>query len=149
LGAGAVISDGSVTLVWGDGENKFRFAIGQFRELQERVNQRRVAIGAPLVGPMGLLASLRAQDAWPDDVRDVLRIGMVGGGMPIKEVNRKLSHHFDNKPPLESMMTAYAALFAGLVGVPDQNAVDEDVKKKTSTPSVQSTSEGSTEQGLH
>lgn len=141
-------ADGSVTLVWGDGENKFRFAIGQFRELQERVNQRRVTIGAPIVGPMTLLASLRAQDAWPDDVRDVLRIGLVGGGMSIKEANRKLSHHFDNRPPFESTLTAYAALFAGLVGVPDQSPADE-VKKKTSTPSVQSTSEGSTEQGLH
>jgi hypothetical protein len=108
-----VSSDGGIVLVWGDGENKFRFAIGQFRELQERINQRRVAIGAPLVGPMTLLASLRSNDAWPDDVRDVLRIGLVGGGMAIKEVNRKLSHHFDNKPPLESMITAYAALFGG------------------------------------
>lgn len=142
-------ADGSVILIWGDGENKFRFAIGQFRELQERINQRRVAIGAPLVGPMTLLASLRASDAWPDDVRDVLRIGLVGGGMSIKDANRKLSHHFDNKPPLESMMTAYAALFAGLVGVPDQTAVDEDVKKKTATPNGQSSSENSTEQGLH
>ena len=142
-------ADGGVTLIWGDGENKFRFAIGQFRELQERINQRRVAIGAPLVGPMTLLASLRANDAWPDDVRDVLRIGLIGGGMPLKEAARKLSLYFDNKPPFESMLTAYAALFAGLVGAPDPNAVEETVKKKTPTSSVQSTSESSTEQGLH
>lgn len=141
-------SDGSVTLVWGDGENKFRFAIGQFRELQEKVNQRRISIGAPAVGPMALLASLRAQDAWPDDVRDVLRIGLVGAGMPIKEAHRKLVTYFDGSPPFEHMLAAYACLFAGLVGAPEGT---DDSKKKTTalTPTIPSTSEKSTEPVRH
>lgn len=140
-------ADGSVTLVWGDGENKFRFAIGQFRELQEKVNTRRIAIGASAVGPMALLATLRAQDAWPDDVRDVLRIGLVGAGMPIKDAHRKLVTYFDSSPPLSHMLTAYAVLFAGLVGVPDEEKID--VKKKTLTPSPPSNSEKSMAPGPH
>ena len=39
-------ADGSITLPWGDGDHVFRLAIGGFRELQEKVNGRRVAIGA-------------------------------------------------------------------------------------------------------
>jgi hypothetical protein len=149
LGAGNVSADGSAVLVWGDGPNKFRFAIGEFRELQERINERRIRIGAPVVGPMSLLATLRAKDAWPDDVRDVLRIGLVGGGMPIKDAHRRLVLYFDNKPPLEHMLTAYAALFAGLVGVPEESGVD--VKKKTQAPTQTSpsTSEEFTEPPLH
>lgn len=136
-------ADGSVMLVWGDGENKFRYAIGQFRELQEKINHRRVAIGAPIVGPMSLLAMLRAQDAWPDDVRDVLRIGLVGAGMSVKDAHLKLASYFDGKPPLEHMLTAYAALFSGLVGVPEEPK--EDVKKKTKlTKTSRSTSAKST-----
>lgn len=142
-------ADGSVTLVWGDGENKFRFAIGQFRELQEKVTKRRVDLGLPGIGPLTLLNSLRAQDAWPDDVRDVLRIGLVGAGMPIKDAHKKLSLYFDGKPPLEHMLVAYACLFAGLVGVPDE--AEEELKKKTmpSKTTDPSTSESSTEPALH
>lgn len=120
-------ADGSITLVWGDGENKFRFAIGQFRELQEKINHRRLAIGAPLVGPMSLLNLLKSSDAWPDDVRDVLRIGLVGGGMPVADAHRKLVNYFDSAPPLEHMLPAFTVLLAGLAGAPE----DQSSKKKT------------------
>lgn len=146
-------ADGSVTLVWGDGENQFRFAIGQFRELQERVNQRRLAIGGQPIGPMSLLLSLQAKDAWPDDVRDILRIGLVGAGMPIKEVHQKLVTYFDNTPFLEHILTAHAVLFSGFVGIPratDANEIDDGSKKKTtSTSTSPSISENSTEPALH
>jgi len=141
-------ADGSVTLVWGDGENKFRFAIGQFRELQEKINQRRILIGAPAVGPMSLLTALKAQDVWPDDVRDILRIGLVGGGMPIKDAHRKLVTYFDNSPPLEHALTAFAVLFAGLVGVPEELPEAVKKKKKSSVQTTPSTSDKSTETAL-
>lgn len=134
-------ADGSVTLVWGDGENKFRYGIGQFRELQEKINQRRLAIGAPLVGPMSLINLLRARDAWPDDVRDVLRIGLTGAGMSIGDAHRKLVSYFDPAPPLEHMLPAYTVLLAGFVGVPEDQL---SVKKKTTRkPRMRSTSRSS------
>lgn len=119
-------ADGSITLVWGDGENKFRYAIGQFRELQEKINGRRQAIGAPLVGPMSLINLLREKDAWPDDVRDILRIGLVGGGMTVTEAHRKLVLYFDSSAPADHMLTAYYVLIAGFIGVPE-----DELKKKT------------------
>lgn len=121
-------ADGKVTLVWGDGENEFRFAIGQFRELQERVNARRQAIGAPIVGPMSLLNLLKTRDAWPDDVRDILRIGLVGAGMSLQDAQRKLVLYFDNRPLIENYRPAYTILAVGLVGDPNDQA---DAKKKT------------------
>lgn len=128
-------ADGSVTLVWGDGENKFRYAIGQFRELQEKVNQRRLAIGAPLVGPMSLLNLLRTNDAWPDDVRDVLRIGLTGAGMTIAAAHVKLVRYFDSTPPLEHMVPAFTVLLAGLAGAPeDEVSSKKKTSTKTSTP---------------
>lgn len=123
-------ADGSITLFWGDGDHIFRFAIGQFRELQEKVNARRIAIGAPMVGPMSLLNLLRANDAWPDDIRDVLRIGLNGGGLKPSETQQLLSHYFDAIPPLENMKPAFMVLLAGLAGVPGDPL---DAKKKTET----------------
>ena len=122
-------ADGSITLVWGDGENKFKYAIGQFRELQEKVNQRRLHMGWPLIGPMELINLLRDKAAWPDDIRDVLRIGLVGGGMTIAEAHRKLVLYFDGSPPLNHMLPAYLVLAAGFIGVPE----DELKKKKAET----------------
>jgi hypothetical protein len=122
-------ADGSITLVWGDGENNFRFGIGQWRELQEKINGRRLSNGLPSIGPMTLLASLRANDAWPDDLRDILRIGLLGGGLPVREVHQKMVNYFDGTPPFPHNMTAFAILSAALIGVPDDPM--DDVKKKT------------------
>jgi hypothetical protein len=113
-----VSADGALSLFWGDGEQRFRFAIGQWRELQEKVNARRIAIGAPAIGPTTLLNALRAKDAWPDDIRDILRLGLVGGGLTPQEAHRLLANYFDGKPPFEHMQPAFLILFAGLVGVP-------------------------------
>ena len=121
--------DGSVELFFGDGPHRFRFAIGQFRELQEKVNARRVAIGAPVIGPGSLLQQLRENNVWPDDLRDILRLGLTGGGMSGPDAHRLLVNYFDEAPPQEHVTTAFVALFAGLVGVPD----DEIASKKRPT----------------
>ena len=140
-------SDGGILLVWGDGEQTFRLGIGQFRELQEKVNLRRLAIGAPITGPMALLNALRANDAWPDDIRDVLRLGLVGGGKTPAEAHRLLQHYFDAVPPLENMRPAFVVLMAGLAGAPgDDDASKKKPKRATSTR--RSTSPGSTDPAL-
>jgi hypothetical protein len=135
-------ADGSVELVWAEETRKFRIAIGEFRSLQESVNARRVAIGAEPVGPAAMLAALRTNNAWPDDVRDVLKAGLVGAGIAYDKAQRLLMRHFDNKPLLEHTKTAFLVLLAALVGVPE----DESSKKKiaeTAQNAADSTSETS------
>lgn len=121
-------ADASVTLFFGDAEYRFRLGIGEFRELQEKVNKRRTEFGLGAIGPTTLANLLRANDAWPDDVRDVLRIGLVGGGMKAPDAHRLLVTHFDGKPPIEHYLPAFTVLMAAFVGV----AGDEvGSKKKT------------------
>lgn len=138
--------DGSVTIFWGDGDHAFKFGIGQFRELQESINKRRLAIGAPMVGPMSLVRLLQANDAWPDDVRDVLRIGLTGAGMKRADAHLLMTHHFDPIPPLENMKPAFTVLLAGLAGAPGEG--DESKKKKATMMEAQSSSRESTEPAL-
>jgi Phage tail tube protein, GTA-gp10 len=120
--------DGSTTVFWGDGETRFRISIGGFAELQEKINGRRAAAGLPGVGPSTLANAIRANDAWPDDVRDILRIGLVGAGMKPHEAHRKLVLYFDRRPPVESYLAAFAVLVGAFVGI-----ADDDLKKKTTT----------------
>jgi hypothetical protein len=138
-------ADGSITMFWADQEYQFRLAIGQFRELQEAVNGRRIAIGAPTVGPATLLNLFKNNDAWPDDVRDVIRLGHIGAGMPPQVAFRKMASHFDNSPLLEHMKPAYMIILSALVGPLD----DQLSKKKTvTTETSPSSSPPSTEQAL-
>lgn len=123
-------ADGSIELTWADAERRFRIAIGEFRSLQESVNARRVAIDAQPIGPSALLHALRTNNAWPDDVRDVLKAGLIGGGETYQATQRLLGRHFDNKPLLEHMKVAFLVLLAALVGVPDD---EPGSKKKTET----------------
>jgi hypothetical protein len=75
--------------------------------LQESVNARRVAIEAQPIGPSALLHLLRTNNAWPDDVRDVLKAGLIGGGENYQSTQRLLARNFDNKPLLEHTKTAF------------------------------------------
>lgn len=121
-------ADGSVELFFGDQEYRFRLGIGEFRELQEKVNKRRIEMGLNPVGPTTLGNLLRSNDAWPDDVRDVLRIGLMGGGMKPTEAHRLLVRYFDGKAPLQFYLTAFTVLMAAFVGV---DGDEVSVKKKT------------------
>lgn len=121
-------ADGSIELTWADAPRRFRIAIGEFRGLQETVNTRRVAIDAQPIGPSALLNLLRTNNAWPDDVRDVLKAGLIGGGEDYQAAQRLLMRNFDNRPLLEHTKTAFLILMAALVGVPED---EPDSKKKT------------------
>lgn len=123
-------ADASVELFFGDAEYKFRIGIGEFRELQEKVNSRRIAMGLSATGPTTLANALRANDAWPDDVRDVLRIALVGGGMKPNAAHRLLVRYFDDRPPMEFYLTAFTVLMAAFVGVKGDEIAS---KKKTET----------------
>lgn len=112
-------ADGSVTLNWAGEERKFRLAIGQLRELQENVNRWRTSIGAPLIGPNSLVRLLVAGDAWPSDVREIIRLGLIGGGMKIDLVPALVRRYVDERPLVESTQIAQAILLVALVGVPD------------------------------
>lgn len=122
-------ADGSLTVFWGDGDNTFRIAIGEFRELQERVNSRRAASGLPGIGPGDFVNTLRHNNAWPDDARDVLRVGLIGAGMKPATAHQKLVQYFDRRPPAESYQTAFAVFATAFLGAPG----DQIVKKKTET----------------
>ncbi len=128
-------ADGSIELAWAGEGRRFRVAIGEFRSLQESVNGRRVLINAEPIGPSALLHLLRTNNAWPDDVRDVLKAGLIGGGQTYPEAQKLLVRHFDGKPLLEHMKTAFLVLLAALVGVPE----DEPSKKKTEATMTEST----------
>lgn len=133
-------ADGSISLAWADGDHKFRLAIGQLRELQETINRARVAIGAPPIGPMSLLRLLRTTDAWPDEIREVLRLGLIGGGKKPLEALALVKRYVDDRPLGESAPVALAVLTAALVGAPDDIVGKNSAAGKTTTEATTASS---------
>lgn len=102
--------DASVEFEWGDGVYKFRLRLGEIRELQEKCD----------AGPLVLLRRCIAGDWKIDDIREPIRLGLIGGGCdPIKALNL-LKRYFDDRALMENVEPALKILQAAVLGVPDE-----------------------------
>lgn len=103
---------GTVLLDWGDGEQVFRLGFGELEELQEKTD----------CGPVTLLDRLRT-GAWRvRDIRETLRLALIGGGKkPVEAVNlvRRYVDAYENSL-LDNAPVAAAVLLAALAGTKEQ-----------------------------
>ncbi len=139
-------ADASIEFNWADGTYRFRLALGQLRELQEKVNQPRVTVGAQPIGPYTLLHLARNSDLWLQDVREIIRLGLIGGGMKPLDALSKVVRYVDERPMLENMQPAVLILTAALTGVPDDVVGKKPEAETTSTETTDSSSPQSTDQ---
>lgn len=130
-------ADGSVELSWADGTYKFRLAIGQLRELQEKCR----------AGPFAIMSRLRDGTWYVDDVREVIRLGLIGGGMPSTDALVLVVRYVEGQPWQQSVPIAFSILLAALIGIPDEKPSKKDQPpRKKRQGRTGSTSEASTEQ---
>lgn len=103
--------NGAVDLDFGDGPHRFRLAIGELEELQEKTG----------IGPFLLLNRLIGGDWRLADVREALRLGLIGGGMePIPALNL-VRRYVDERPAwLANAALARLVLMAALSGAPEE-----------------------------
>jgi hypothetical protein len=105
-------ADGSKTLQWGDQEYRFRLGIGELRELQELCN----------AGPFQVYQRL-ADGSWRvEDVREPIRLGLIGGGMDATKALGKIGRYFQPAQFLANVLVARAIVLAALFGDADDLA---------------------------
>jgi hypothetical protein len=131
--------DAAITLDWADGTYAFRLPWGQLAELQEKTG----------CGPQFLLSRLVAGSWKVEDLRETIRLGLIGGGAePLKALDL-VRRYVEQRPLLESVMPARAILTAALVGAPGEDWPGKDAPGETKAPDPSptdgSTSPGSTE----
>lgn len=111
---------------WGDGTYEFRLAWGQLIELQEKCD----------AGPYIVLQRLQT-GAWKmQDISNVIRLGLIGGGMSAVDALKKTRAYVEAFPPLDNLMPAQAILAAALMGAPDETVGEADAaipKESSST----------------
>lgn len=130
----------SVTLPWADEDYVFRLAFGQLITLQEAVD----------CGPFALLQRLNDGTWKVQDITNVIRLGLIGGGMePIKAL-KLVRAYVEDRPPYENLLMAQAILAAGVMGAPDEDAIKKKPKgtgrNSTASPTVNGVSPKSSAQ---
>lgn len=123
--------DAAVELTWADGDYRFRLAWGQLIELQEKCD----------AGPYVVLSRLYANQWRMEDITNVIRLGLIGGGMAPAEALKKTRTYVEDRPPLENVLVAQVILASGLHGAPDDpvgEALGEAVTGSTTSPTENS-----------
>ena len=100
----------SCTLVWGSGRKTFRLDLGAIEELQTKTD----------CGPAELFLRLRT-GAWRvNEPREIIRLGLIGGGMSPIDAFREVERYcFAARPLNEALPVAELILAAALAGVAD------------------------------
>ncbi len=121
-----------IELDWHGGKSSFRLRLGELRALQEKCD----------AGPMLILDRLRTRVWRVDDVRETIRLGLIGAGMPAPEANKLVELHVDNVPLAESVMLAHAVLASALVA-PESVPQGKPQAGETATEEIRSSSSSS------
>lgn len=124
----------SVTFDWADGTYTFCLPNAQIGELQEKTG----------VGPMRLYRRLQSEDWFNEDLRETIRLGLIGGGLTPTKALSLVRRYVDERPKIESIEPAMKVIVSYLVGVPDDPvgktpAAEDANGATTSSPSPQST----------
>lgn len=114
---------GFVTLPWADSDHTFRLAWGAWAEIQEKCN----------CGPAELLDRILSRRWRANDLFEVIRLGLIGGGMPATEALIKARRYVQDRPLLESVPVAIQIVTAALLG-PQDDAVQAGEPSATKEP---------------
>jgi hypothetical protein len=106
-------ANGRIDLAWADGDHTFNIAkIGQILELEDKC-------GCGVIEVFNRLHENR----WRfNDVRETIRLGLIGGGLTPAQALTLVKRYVDERPWAESVPVAVTVLMAAIVGVPGDTA---------------------------
>lgn len=118
----------AIELEWGDGTFTFRLGLDELDELEDKLDASIFVLRRKL-SPELQLAKSR-------EIRETLRIGLIGGGMPAVDALRKVRRYLDERPLDESRDAAYAVALAALSRVHGKELADDPGERLAAEPSA-------------
>lgn len=105
------MANGLTELVWGDGPQRLALNIDQLYELQDKCGS----------GPQRILNRLTGDEWKIADIRETVRLSLIGGGKSPAEAYTLVSRYIDKRTTglLESRFAALSVLAVALTGDPD------------------------------
>ncbi len=123
--------DARVSFDWADGTHSFRLAWGQLAELQEKCD----------AGPYVVLQRLHS-GAWRiEDISNIIRLGLIGGGMEPSPALKLTRAYVEARPPMENIIPAQVILSAALTGAPEEKVGEGDAASQKTNGSTNSQTE--------
>ena len=119
-------------IVWPGGEHPFRLALAQLEGLQQKTD----------CGPEWLAMKLRSGQWTATEVFEVLRWGLIGGGMGDAAAKKAVADAFDRHPVGAFKVPALTVMMAALYGQPD-DPVGKPSLASEETPTGESAESGS------
>ena len=121
--------NGVVELDFGDGTHRFRLGFGELEELQEKTG----------LGPFVLFQRLLGGEWRLADVRETLRVGLIGGGMKPLDALGLVRRYVDERQDwITHAGRAQAIVFAAIAGAPEEvpgkGAAPEAMTEASSLP---------------
>lgn len=127
---------GRIELNWGDGKGDgkdgkhvFRLTISKLEELQDLCN----------AGPQRIFERLAGSDWFAQDIRDTIRLGLLGGGMASDRVNKLIERYVSDGMLLENKVAARQVLMAAMHCEEEDPRPKANGAKTTTEPSDQMT----------
>jgi len=114
----------SVDLDFGDGKYTFHLDIPRLKELQEKTGS----------GPPEVLSRLAEGRARIDDVRESIRLGLIGGGAAPLAAKALVERYVDERPLIEGIAYATLILGAAIIGNKPPEADPGNQSAAGSTP---------------
>jgi hypothetical protein len=101
---------GSRSIIWANGEDVFCLAkVGLILDLEDKCK-----------APFAVVMARLENGAWGlNDVRETIRLGLIGGGMKPEKAMAAVRNHVDENPLSHSVLVAYEVVRAVMFGVPD------------------------------
>jgi hypothetical protein len=116
-----------------DGEYDFQLRLGELQKLQEACD----------AGPLHIRRRLLSDEWKIEDVRETLRLGLMGAGMKQDEALTLIRRHVDPPYLAENTTNAFLVISASVIGVDDERlgeplAEEGDRQSAESSPSPDS-----------
>lgn len=129
----------SLETEWGDGLYAFRLTMSGILELEQKCS-------APIAD---IVSRVNEGRYWAGDIREAIRLGLVGGGTKPADAVKLVVRYVDERPLAESLPIARAILLAVIVGFAESPLVDApetgreaEESPSPSTPPPSTTSAG-------
>lgn len=120
----------AMVLPWPGGEHAFRLGLRELRAIQQKTD----------CGPEHLLNKIKFGHWAADELHEILRNGLIGGGMAHVEALKLVDHAFDRSPGIAFKVPAMEVLASYLFG-PKDDPVGEDIPVAP-TPGIEKTVSG-------
>lgn len=103
-------ANGTRTIIWAGGEDVFCLAkVGLILDLEQKCG----------AGIATIMTRLTTGNWALNDIRETVRLGLIGGGSTPERAMQAVRNHVDENPLTASVLLAYSIIEAVMVGVPD------------------------------